>query len=216
MCGATADHNPHQTLDVSLPLLRFLYLALFGVGVDLLPDIGYQVGGSEDRAIGSGGQGGHHYLIVTAEDSDPSLDLLEESHQEGHIPTGILDAHYIVQVGHPLGGPPPVVSAGALRDVVEDDRQAHFGYGLIVLVYFVERRLEVEGRHHQGRGCSRIFGVLRQGHSVSGVRAACAGDDRHLASYFVKGDVNDPPFLLLRQVDKLPRGPHWHDGVYVG
>ncbi len=214
--GTTACHDPHQALDVPLALLGLLDLALVGVGVNLLPDIGYQVRSGQDRSVGPSRQGGHHNLVVTTDDGNPPFHLLKQGHQKGHIATGVLDPYHVIQIGHALRGPPPVVGACGLGNVVEDEGQAHPGHGLVVLVHLIEGGLEVEGRHHEGGGRSCVPSVLCESHGIPGVRAPCTRDDRYAARHLVDGEVNDAPFLRLRQIHELARRAYRHHSVDVG
>jgi len=184
--------------------------------IDLLPDVGDQVGAGQDGPVGTSGQGRHHDLIVTAEDADLALDLLEQGHQEGHVAAGILDAHHVVQVSHPLSRPPLEVGARALGDVVEDDGQADFVDRLEVFVDLVEGRFEVEGGHHQGCRGPGVPGVSSQGYGVPRAGAPSADHHRHPTPHLVNGDVNHQPPLRLREVHEFSGSARRHYPIHVG
>ncbi len=214
--GAVAHDDAHQLLDLGLPFLGGGQVTLLNGGVDLLPDVGDEVGAGQDGPVGPGGQGGGHDLVVAHEDAYPALDLLEERLQEGHVARGVLDAHHVVEVGHPLCRPPLEVGAGALGDVVHDDGKPHLVHPLEVLVDLVEGGLEVEGGHHQGCCGPGLLGPAGELHRLAGGGAARPGHHRHAPGHLVQGDLDGPLPLLEGEIDELARRAAGHHPVHVG
>ncbi len=215
LVGPFADDDARHDLNVFLATVGGLQVAALHGLVDLLLNVGDKVGRGQDGPVGAGGQRSGQCLVVAGKDADGAFDLLQQRHEEWDIAGGILDADDVFQVGgHALSGPPLVVAAGALWDVVEYDGQADLVHPLVVLVDFVERRLEVVGRDDQGGCAAGVFGRLGQPHRGPRGGTAGAGDHR-FAARFLQGDLEGADSLCLGHVRELAGGAGGHQAVHV-
>ncbi len=139
---AFARHDPGQDLDLLVALPDKLDVAALGGLVDLLPDVGDQVGRGQDRTVGAGQQRRAGDLVVPDEQADRAAQLFQRGHEEGHIARRVLHADHMVEgQSHPLGRPPLKVGAGALGDVVQHHRQLDLVHLFVMVEHLVEGRL---------------------------------------------------------------------------